>query len=160
MTTITYKGEPKTVEGQRPKLSEKAPAFSMENMEGIIFDNDKIKGKKTLISVFPDINTSVCDLQTKHAYSLFKDRDDMIILNVSNNTKEQLKDWCLLQAIDMEMLVDADRKFADAYGLWMPDFEKLARSLFVIDEEGTLIYYELVKEMATEPNFEEALKYL
>lgn len=154
MTEITFKGTPTKVEGNRPNLNEAAPKFSLENTKGETVDNDTVKGKKVLISVFPDINTSVCDLQTRHMYELLKEHTDIEILNVSNNTKEDLKNWCLLKDIDMEMLIDEDRTFADAYGLWMPEFEKLARSVFILDEEGKLVYYELVPEMAQEPDFE------
>lgn len=160
MTKITFKGSPTEVEGNRPNLNEKAPHFSLKNTKDETVDNDTYKGKKVLISVFPDINTSVCDLQTRHMYELLKETSDIEILNVSNNTKEDLKNWCLLQDIDMEMLIDDERKFADAYGLWMPEFEKLARSVFILNEEGTLVYYELVPEMAQEPDFDALKKYL
>lgn len=160
MTTITYKGEPKTVVGTLPTLNQAAPKFSLKNINGDTITNDTYLGKKVLISVFPDINTSVCDLQTKHMYDILSKEADITILNVSNNSIDDLKSWCIAQSIEMEMLVDPDKTFADAYGVWMPDFNKLARSLFVLDEKGTLTYLELVNEMATEPDYNEALKHL
>ncbi len=160
MTTINYRERVLKVDGDTPKINEDAPFFSLKNSKGDTFDNKKIQGKKTIISVFPDINTSVCDLQTKRAYDLFKDRNDINILNVSNNTGEDLDKWCLLQDIDMEMLIDEDAKFAHNFGVWLPELEKLARSVFVIDENGKLVYYELVSEMTQEPDFNKALAYL
>ncbi len=160
MTSINFRDKVLQVEGNTPQVGSEAPRFSLQDIEGKTFNNETILGKKTIISVFPDINTSVCDLQTRHAYKLFKDRDDVNILNVSNNSAEDLKKWCLLKDIDMTMLVDPDKTFALAYGIWLPEIKKLARSIFVIDEKGTLVYYELVAQLTHEPDFEKVLTYL
>lgn len=160
MTQITFKSDPITVEGTLPSLNEKAPGFSLHNTKDALIDNDTYLGKKVLISVFPDINTRVCDLQTKRMFEMLKEAHDVEILNVSNNSKDDLKNWCLLQDIDMQMLVDEDGTFAKAYGLWMPELEKLARSVFVIDEKGNIVYQELVSEMTHEPDYEALKAYL
>ena len=58
------------------------------------------------------------------------------------------------------MLSDQDKTFAETYGLWIPEMEKLARSIFVVDEEGTLVYKELVPEVSSEPDYDNALEFL
>lgn len=155
---ITRKGVSTPVEGTLPTSGEKAPQFTLLNLDDISVTNDDFLGNTTILSVFPDINTSVCDRQTRHFFELASKIKDVNIVNVSNNTKESLTDWCATNGIDTTMLRDVDGKFGEAYGLWMPEFKVLARSIFVFDKSGTLIYSELVPEMAQEPNYEAALE--
>lgn len=160
MTTITLKGKPIKVVGTRPTQNQTAPHFSLYNLDNELINIEDFRGNKVLISVFPDINTRICDLQTRRIYTMLQELPNLKILNISNNTVDQLKDWCLLQDIEMTMLVDEKATFAHAYGVWMDELEKLARSVFVLDEEGKLIYDELVTEMAQEPDYKTLLKYL
>lgn len=155
---ITRKGVPTTVEGTLPEIGKKAPHFNLMNLDDIVVTNDDFLGNTTILSVFPDIDTSVCDRQTRHFFELASQIKDVNIVNVSNNSKESLTDWCATNGINTTMLRDADGKFGESYGLWMPEFKVLARSIFVFDKHGTLIYSELVPEMAQEPNYELALK--
>lgn len=154
---ITRKGVSTPVEGTLPPLGEKAPHFTLLNQDDVHITNDDFLGNTTIISVFPDINTSVCDRQTRHFFELASKIKDVNIVNLSNNSKEELGDWCATNGIDSVMLRDHDLAFAKDYGLWMPEFKVLARSIFVLDKHGTLIYSELVPEMAQEPNYEAAL---
>ena len=61
---ITRKGIPTPVEGVQPEVGSKAPDFSIPNTDGGTTSLSDLKGKKAILSVFPDINTRVCDLQT------------------------------------------------------------------------------------------------
>ncbi len=154
---ITRKGVPTTIEGVQPKVGDTAPAFALTNLNGQTVTVDTLKGKKTIVSVFPDINTRVCDLQTRRFFQIAKDLPNVNIVNISNNTIDQLGGWCATEGIEAEMLSDANLEFAKAYGLFMPEFNVLARSIFVFDETGTITYVEIVPDMATEPNYDAAI---
>lgn len=160
MNIITRKGDPVEVEGNLPTLNTKAPDFKLENLGNQYITLDSLKGKKLLISVFPDINTRVCDLQTRHFFNEASKHTDTTLVNISNNTIDQLKDWCAVANVEAEMLSDINAEFAKAYGLWIPSMEVLARAIFVIDTEGNLVYQELVSDIATEPNYKAAFEAL
>ncbi|WP_240915956.1 thiol peroxidase [Erysipelothrix sp. HDW6C] len=157
MMEITRKGVPTQIEGTQPKVGDKIPAFSLPSLAGKTVTNEDLLGKTTIISVFPDINTRTCDLQTRHFFKVASELDDVTIVNLSNNTLDQFGEWCATAGIDAEMLSDADLEFAHAYGLYMPEFNVLARSIFVVDAEGVLKYVEIVPEMANEPNYDAAI---
>lgn len=142
------------LKGSRPKVGELAPAFTLENLDNQAISLANLKGKKVLLSVFPDINTSVCDAQTRHFFNTASDYQDLEIINISNNTKAQLTDWCATNGIDVEMLSDTDLEFANAYGLYLSDIDALARSVFLIDENGVLIYKEVMEDLTDEPDYE------
>lgn len=158
--TITLKGKTLIVQGNIPKTGEKAPNFSLLDLNDNQVSLSDFTGKKVLISVFPDINTRVCDLQTVHFFKIADTLENTVILNISNNTKEEFKEWCAVKNVDAIMLSDQDKTFAETYGLWIPEMEKLARSIFVVDEEGTLVYKELVPEVSSEPDYDNALEFL
>lgn len=154
---VTRKGIPTPVEGVQPTVGTKAPNFSLNNIDGGVTTLEDLKGKKVIISVFPDINTRVCDLQTRNFFKLTASLENTAIVNISNNTLDQLKDWCAVADIDTIMLSDSKLEFAHAYGLYMPEYKMLARSVFVLDEEGTLVHVEITPEMAQEPDYQAAL---
>lgn len=154
---ITRKGIPTTIEGIQPEVGTVAPDFKLPNIDGGETTKSDLLGKKTILSIFPDINTRVCDLQTRNFFKLAGKLENTTIVNISNNTLDQLKDWCAVADIDALMLSDSDLTFAKAYGLYMPEFEVLARSIFVLDENGVILYEEIVPEMAQEPNYEAAI---
>ena len=155
---VKMKGNPAELKGSQPIIGVNAPDFSLENLENNLISLKDLKGEKVLLSVFPDITTSVCDAQTRHFFEKADEYGDLKIINISNNSKDQLSDWCATNDIDVEMLSDVDLDFAHAYGLYIPDFGILARAVFVIDENGILAYKEILEELTDEPDYEAAFE--
>ena len=155
---VTLKGEPVELVGVQPIVGEQAPGFSLFNTQDEKVTLDDLRGSVVLISVFPDINTRVCDAQTREFNKTAANLDGVTLLSVSKNTKEELLDWCAANGIDMQMLHDDQGEFALAYGLAIPKMDnKLARSVFIVDQHGVLAYKEIVPEISTAPDFDAAL---
>jgi len=55
-------------------------------------------------------------------------------------------------------LSDYRGNFGETYGVLIKGLGLLARAIFVINESGKVTYIQLVKEVASEPNYEEVLK--
>jgi len=68
--------------------------------------------------------------------------------------------WCGAAGVkNVQTLSDhREAAFGTAYGVLIKDLRLLARAVFVLDKNGVIRYQELVKEVATEPNYEAALK--
>lgn len=111
-----------------------------------------------LISVIPDIDTRVCALQAKEFNKIANELDGVQLITISNNSKEEQAEWCAGKDISMEMLHDSNLEFGEAYGLVMEELEKLARSVFVINPRGEIVYQEIVPEMSSEPDYDQAIK--
>ncbi len=58
----------------------------------------------------------------------------------------------------MDMWSDADREFAKAFGIFIPELDKLARSVFVLTEDNEVAYREMLSELTDEPNYEAAVE--
>jgi thiol peroxidase len=50
--------------------------------------------------------------------------------------------------------------FGNAFGVMIDELKLLARSVFVLDSTGKVVYAEIVPEVAEEPNYEAALEAL
>lgn len=134
-----------------------APNFEMVNLNNEKVTLEDYKGDLVLLSVFPDINTSVCDTQTRRFFADANKFDGVKILNVSNNTVEQLDNWCAAAGLRVDMLSDTALNFGEAYGLHIPEVGVLARSVFLIDKDGKVVYKEVLSEVTDEPNYDAVL---
>ena len=156
---ITMKGNPLTLIGKEIKAGSQAP-------EAVLVANDlsevklsSFKGKKVILSVVPSLDTPVCDLQTKRFNKEASSLSNVVILTVSKDLPFAQKRWCgAAGASGVVTLSDYRGNFGKTYGVLIKGLSLLARCIFVIDEKGKVTYVQLVKEVATEPNYEEVLK--
>ena len=153
-------GNPLTLVGNEIKVGEQAP-------EAVLIDNDlaekKISdyaGKVVIISVVPSLDTGVCDIQTRRFNSEAAALgDDVVILTVSMDLPFAQKRWCGQAGVDQVVTLSDHREaaFGEAYGLLISELRLLARAVLVLDRKGVIRYYQLVKEVATEPDYDAAL---
>src|SRR5699024_11757510 len=131
---------------------------SLDNQNKQIVHLSDLLDKPLLISVVPNIDTSVCALQTKRFNQEAGALEGIHFVTVSNNTREEQANWCAAEGVDMQMLHDPERHFGEAYRLYIPDFGHLARAIFVIDQSGKIVYEEIVEELTNEPDYQAALQ--
>ncbi len=154
---VTLKGEAFQTNGSVPQIGDTAPSFEVKNINNETVSLSDFEGDVLLISTFPDIETSTCSRQTDTFNKRAGELKNTKIISISANTVEQQKEWSQAKDMDTELLHDADRSFAKAYGLYIEDLDKVARAVFVVNRKGQVVYKEVVKEMAEDPNYEEAL---
>ncbi|MGB6279841.1 MAG: thiol peroxidase, partial [Syntrophobacteria bacterium] len=121
---------------------------------------DSFRGKVCIVSSVPSLDTPVCDMETRR----FNDEagrlgDDVEILTISMDLPFAQKRWCGAAGVDrVQTLSDhLDAAFGQAYGVLIKGLRLLARAVFVVDKEGTIRYMELVKEIASEPDYDSVL---
>ena len=159
---ITFKGTPLTLAGNEVKEGQAAPDFKLNYFEGGMKEITlaDIKGKPTIISVVPSLDTAVCAMQTKKFNDQLATLGDKInALTVSLDLPFAMNRFCGAESIkNMKVGSDyKDRAFGDAYGMTIEELGLLARGVFVLDANGKVVYAETVKEVAQEPNYEAAL---
>lgn len=157
---VTMKGNPITLMGTELQVGDQAPDFvAMDNdLNPVSFDS--FRGKVCIISSVPSLDTPVCDMETRR----FNDEagrlgDDVEILTISMDLPFAQKRWCGAAGVDrVQTLSDhRDAAFGQAYGVLIKGLRLLARAVFVVDKEGTIRYIELVKEIASEPDYDSVL---
>jgi thiol peroxidase len=160
---LTIHGNPLTLMGEEVKVGESAP-------EAELLDNDlkpvklsSYRGKILVIASVPSLDTPVCDLETRR----FNDEaahlgTDIEMVTISMDLPFAQKRWCGAAGVERVKTLSDHREaaFGTAYGVLIKELRLLARAVFIIDREGTLQYQQLVKEVTSEPNYEEVLQAL
>ncbi|MGO3733165.1 MAG: thiol peroxidase [Vagococcus sp.] len=154
---VTLKGEPVELAGVQPNVGDVAPDFDLLSLKDERVSLTDLKSKPVIISVVPDIDTSICALQTKRFNQEASSLTEIHFVTISNNTKEQLGTWCAAEGVEMTMLRDESLEFGERYGLVVPAIGKLARAIFVVDRTGNVVYEEIVPEISQEPDYNAAL---
>lgn len=155
---IKIKGNPFTVPGKQVQVGEQGPDFSMKNLDDKVMSLGDFKGKTTILSVVPDIDTRICALQTKRFNQEASRLPNINLVTISTNTKEEQGQWCAAEGVTMTMLRDENRDFGKAYGLYLPENDINVRALIILDKDGQVIYEKINSEVSEEPDYEAALK--
>ncbi|MBP1616187.1 MAG: tpx [Bacteroidetes bacterium] len=163
MATITFKKELKVnVAGELPSTGTAAPEFTLVKGDLSEVTLKDLKGKKLLLNIFPSIDTGVCAASVRKFNKEAAGLDNTIVLAVSVDLPFAAGRFCAAEGIQNVVTASAFRnpEFAQAYGILMADGPLkglLARSVVVIDADGTVAYTQLVPEVTEEPNYEAAL---
>lgn len=157
---VTFKGNPMTLVGPEIQVGQPAPDVALT---GIDMSEKKIsdfKGKTVILSVVPSLDTPVCDKQTRAFNEKAGSLPGTAVVTVSLDLPFAQKRWCGAAGVQ-NITVLSDYKhhnFGQSYGLLIKELGLLGRAVFVIDKNGVVRYKQYVKEVATEPNYDEVLE--
>lgn len=160
--TITLNGNKLTLVGKELKVGGLAPEFTATSQDMKDVRLSDFKGKIKVISSFPSLDTPVCDLQVRE----FNKRSatfspDVVVIGISKDLPFAIKRFC--GEHDIKNTVVSDYKsgsFGVNYGLLIDDVKLLARAVLIIDKSDIVRYIQIVPELSTPPNYDEALKAL
>ena len=161
MNTVTFQGNLLHLEGEMPAINSKIKDFKLLANDLSTKTQDDYKGKVLVFVAVPSLDTGVCDMEVRKfnekAASL---SDDVRIVAVSLDLPFAQGRWCGAAGVkNVETLSDHySAEFGKNYGILIKELRLLARSIFVYDKSGSLVYSELVPEVTHEPNYEAALE--
>jgi thioredoxin-dependent peroxiredoxin len=104
----------------------------------------------------PSLDTPVCDMETRRFNNEAAQlSDDVEILTISMDLPFAQARWCGAAGVTRVKTLSDHRDAACglAYGVLIKGLRLLARAVFVVDRQGVVRYLELVKEIASEPNY-------
>ncbi|MDM5334763.1 thiol peroxidase [Ureibacillus composti] len=161
MAQITFKQNQVTLLGNEVKVGDKAPDFTVLANDLSPVSLKDSEGKIRLFVVVPSLDTGVCDAEVRR----FNEEaaglgENVVIYTVSVDLPFAQKRWCGAAGIDNVVTVSdhRDLSFGKAYGVAIEELRLLARSIFVVDTEGTVTYVEYVPESTNHPNYEAAIE--
>ena len=160
--TITFTGNPLTLTGNELKTGMKAPEFLVLTQDMKEVHLADFKGKVKVVSVFPSLDTPVCDLQVKE----FNKRSasfskDVVVIGVSKDLPFAQKRFCSEHDITNLIVSDyRDTSFGNNYGLLIKELNLLARAVLIIDKNDIVRYIDLAPELTKPPDYDAALKAL
>lgn len=165
MTTVTLKGNPIQLKGILPSLGTTAPDFCLVNEELQDKSLQDFKGKKKVLSIVPSLDTSVCATSAKKFNEKIAGRSDVVVLVISADLPFAQKRFCSAENVKNvhTLSMMRDKQFAQDYGVLIqngPLAGICTRAVFVLDANDKVLYFELVPEIASEPNYDQALSAL
>jgi len=155
-----------TLVGEEVKAGQSAPEFTMHRFaDGALqkITLADLKGKPSILSVVPSLDTPVCQKQTRQFNQELGALGDKVnALTVSLDLPFAQNRFCGAEGItNLKSASDyQERSFGRNWGMLIDELKILARGTFVLDKDGKVVYAETVKEVAQEPNYDAALKAL
>jgi thiol peroxidase len=158
--TVTFKGAPLTLVGRILKKGSFVPDFKAVATDLTPKRLADFEGKIKVISVFPSIDTPVCDLQVKE----FNKRaagfsPDVMVIGISKDLPFAQARFCSINDITNETVLSdyQTSSFGINYGLLIKELNLLARAVLVLDKNNILRYCEVVPEITNAVNFDAAI---
>jgi len=155
---VTFMGNPLTLVGNEVKVGDRFPAGMVLATNDLKpFNISDVAGIKVVTTV-PSLDTPVCDTQVRK----FNEKAASLaakVFAVSADLPFAQARWCGAAGIKNVMTLSdhAQMALADALGVHVKELRLLARTVFVVDSTGKIVYREIVPEIASEPNYEAAL---
>lgn len=142
------------------QVGDKAPEFNLKNTDLSAVSLADFTGKKVVLHFFPLAFTGVCTTQLCTMRDSFGYYDGLNaqVLGVSVDSPFTLAKFKEEQAYQFPLLSDFNKEAAAAYGALYEDFLGMTgvakRAAFVIDEEGKIVYAEVLENAGDLPDFE------
>jgi thiol peroxidase len=123
------------------------------------------RGRRVVLNIFPSIETPVCSASVKRFNNEVAKLENTDVLCISRdlpfaharfNAEQEIKNVISLSEL-------RDSEFGRQYGVRMTDGPLsglFARAVVLVDENGRVVYTQLVSEIAEEPDYASVLKHL
>ena len=160
-TQITLHGKPLTLTGTALQEGQPFPAITIPDSGLQMIDLQSFKGKVTIISIVPSIDTKVCEKQT-HILSEENEGLDKTVrlVTVSRDLPFAQKRFATEAKIHNVLFLSdyRDGTFGASTGLMIQENRLLARAVVVVDKEGVIRYLEIVPDLGQLPNMKKAFQ--
>jgi len=162
MANITLGGKPCHTSGELPAVGATAPDFRLVTTDLQDVTLETYRGKTKVLSIIPSLGTGVCAASARKFNEKAAAIRDAVVLVVSADLPFTMKSFCATEGLQnvVPLSMMRGRNFAKEYGTLITDgpWEGISgRAVVVIDANDKVIYTQLVKEIAEEPNYDAAL---
>ncbi|HEY9493559.1 MAG TPA: thiol peroxidase [Intrasporangium sp.] len=159
MATTALRGTPVETIGDLPTVGDVAPEFVLAGAD--LGDVPLKHGTRVVLNIFPSIDTGVCAQSVRRFNKIASTLENTHVICASEDLPFALKRFCGAEGLDNVIAASAFRStFGEDYGVTLAEGAMrglLARSVVVIDEEGTVLHTELVPDISQEPDYDAAI---
>ena len=159
---ITLHGKTLTLIGEKTHVGKRLPTLRLPDLGMKMIDLQSFKGKVTIMSVVPSLDTPTCDKQTHILSEENKGLDKIAnLVTVSRDLPFAQKRFAKNAKMqNITFLSDyRDAEFGKKTGLLIKENRLLARAVFVLDQNGIVRYLEIVSELAKLPDMDKAMDF-
>ena len=146
------------------EIGSPAPAFSLRSQTGDVYDNESLKGKKSLIVFIPFPFTGNCDSEAcslRDNLSQLNELDANVVV-ITAHAGPTIKEWATKEGLDFPILSDfwPHGEVIQAFGCFNDQLGCAMRVTYVLDADGVvrdIIGTESLKEKRTYADYPDAL---
>jgi thiol peroxidase len=161
MATTSLRGNPVHTVGDLPAVGSKAPAFTLTGSDLSDLPSDGFSGSRVVLNIFPSIDTATCAASVRRFNELAASLDSTVVVCASADLPYAMRRFCGAEGIENVVTGSSFRSsFGTDYGVTITDGAMrglLARSVVVIDADGTVLYTQVVPDIGTEPDYDAAV---
>ena len=161
MAETKFKGETVHTVGDLPATGAAAPDFTVTGTDLSDITLADHAGRRVVLNIFPSVDTGVCATSVRRFNEIAAALDNATVLCVSADLPFAQNRFCGAEGIENVVVGSTFRStFPDDYGTRMTDGPLAglnARSVVVIDTDGTVLHTELVPETGQEPDYDAAV---
>jgi len=165
MAIVKFENSTYRTEGELPAIGSRAPDVSLVNTKLQNATLANWTGKRKIMNIFVSIDTDVCAKSVIEFDSRAEGLDDVAMLMISYDLpfahERFQKQHDLQHVTGLSAIRHAG--FGENYGVQIVDGPlagMFARAVVVLDENNTVVHHEHIEDIATEPNYEAALRAL
>ena len=150
--------------GELPCINDIAPNFTLVNADLFHISLEDFQGTRLILNIFPSLDTSVCAMAVRKFNGIASNLKDTIVLCISKDLPFAQKRFCSVEGISNVIALSEFRpesRFGTDYGVVITDGALrglFARAIIVISDDGKILYSQLNKEIAEEPDYNAVLK--
>lgn len=162
MAKITLGGAPCNTNGSLPAIGSLAKDFKLTNNDLSEISLADLRGSRVILNIFPSVDTNTCATSVRTFNQRVVALKNTKVICISRDLPFAQKRFCGAEGIENVSTVSDFKtgNFGRDFGLEIVDgaFQNLhARAIIVLNEEGEVLYTELVNEIANEPNYDLAI---
>lgn len=158
---VTFKGNPLTLLGSETGQGSQLPDLSLLATDLSEVKLSSFQGKVLVLIAVPSLDTPVCDLETKR----FNEEAGRLgaqgvqFVTISMDLPFAQARWLKANGAENITALSGHRDDAagQELGVMIKELRLLARAIWVVDKQGKVSYFQLVKEVADEPDYEAVL---
>lgn len=148
-----------------PEVGSMAPAFTAVGAGMSEVSLSKFRGKRVVLNIFPSLDTPTCAASVRHFNADAAGLDNTVVLCLSMDLPFAQSRFCTVEGLENVVPLSLFRSedFAKGYGLQLADGPLrglMARAVIVVDENGKIVYRQLVHNISDEPDYEQAIAVL
>lgn len=164
MAQTAFRGTPVDTSGDLPEKGSKAPAFELVKSDLSPVTSEDLSGTRVILNIFPSVDTPTCAQSVRTFNEQAATVANTAVVCVSADLPFAAGRFCGAEGIENVVTGSTFRSdFLDDYGVRMtngPLAGLAARSVVVLDGDGTVLHTQLVPEIADEPDYQAAISAL
>ena len=159
MATAKFKGSDVHSIGELPAVGTQAPDFTLVGVNLKELHLSDFKGKNVVLNIFASVGTGVCSASVRKFNKWVSEKENVAVICISKDLPFTQAGFCGAEGLENVIMASDFRynTFAVDYGVLLTDGPwqgLMARAVIALDQNGKVVYTELVPEITTEPNYD------